>query len=127
MEWEGEYGCRLVVGGEKAGQGVRVGELGLGGVEEKGWDRRRWMPKGVRGVLALSLGSGMGTKAGGIVAGEGTKKEKKIEEGEDNAAVEAGEEGLQEGEEMGPGVSQLAQGFFRRVVSEGQKGLFGQY
>jgi hypothetical protein len=31
MEWEGEYGCRLLVGGGKAGQGVRVGELGLGG------------------------------------------------------------------------------------------------
>jgi hypothetical protein len=85
------------------------------------------MPKGVRGFLALSLGSGIGTKAGGIVAWERTKKEKKMEEGADNAAVEAREEGLQEGEEMGQGVSQVAQGFFRRITSERQKGLFGQY
>jgi hypothetical protein len=106
-EWEGEYGCRLLVDG------------GEGGV-----NRKKGMSRGVRGVLALPLRSGAEAKAGGFVAGEGIEKE---HEGKEKKKGDEDLEEAEEAEEAGSGVSKLAQGLFRRIAGGRKRGLFGQY
>lgn len=128
-EWEGEYGCRLLVDGERVsghgGKEVRV----LGGLKlrrEKGEKRRRRISKGVRGVLGLSVRPGRKRKVTDSGSRERTEEkggEKLMQNGDaENAAVEMRMADLK----VESGKVKATQGLFGRIVS-GRKGLFGGY